>query len=50
MLGIVVAPQFLARLQGYRVEQLAPLLLPLSLATLARAAGLVDRAAGSIRA
>jgi DHA2 family multidrug resistance protein len=35
MLGIVVAPQFLARFQGYRVEQLAPLLLPLSLATVA---------------
>jgi hypothetical protein len=35
MLGIVVAPQFLARFQGYRVEQLAPLLLPLALATLA---------------
>lgn len=35
MVGIVVAPQYLARLQGYRVEQLGPLLLPFALATLA---------------
>ena len=35
MFGIVVAPQFLARFQGYRVEQLGPLLLPLAVATLA---------------
>jgi DHA2 family multidrug resistance protein len=34
MFGIVVAPQFLVRFQGYRVEQLGPLLLPLALATL----------------
>lgn len=34
MFGIVVAPQYLARLQGFRVEQLAPLLLPMTLATL----------------
>ena len=34
MFGIVVAPQYLARLQGYRVEQLGPLLFPLALATL----------------
>jgi DHA2 family multidrug resistance protein len=34
MFGIVVAPQYLARLQGYRVEQLGPLLLPLAVATL----------------
>jgi DHA2 family multidrug resistance protein len=34
MFGIVVAPQYLARLQGYRVEQLGPLLLPLALTTL----------------
>ena len=35
MFGIVLAPQFLARFQGYRVEQLGPLLLPLAVATLA---------------
>lgn len=35
MFGIVVAPQYLARLQGYRIEQLGPLLLPFALATLA---------------
>jgi|UPI000647CD96 DHA2 family multidrug resistance protein len=35
MVGIVVAPQYLARLQGYRVEQLGALLLPFALATLA---------------
>lgn len=35
MFGLVVAPQYLVRLQGYRVEQLGPLLLPLALATLA---------------
>ncbi len=35
MSAIVVAPQFLARLAGYRVEQLGPLLLPLAVATLA---------------
>jgi DHA2 family multidrug resistance protein len=34
MLGIVAVPQYLARLQGYRVEQLGPLLAPLALATL----------------
>ncbi|WP_165188974.1 MFS transporter [Caulobacter soli] len=34
MFGIVVAPQYLVRLQGYRVEQLGPLLLPLAVATL----------------
>lgn len=33
MFEIVVAPQYLVRLQGYRVEQLAPLLLPFALAT-----------------
>jgi DHA2 family multidrug resistance protein len=35
MFAIIVTPQFLARFQGYRVEQLAPLLLPLAFATLA---------------
>jgi DHA2 family multidrug resistance protein len=35
MFGIVVAPQYLARLQGYRIEQLAPLLLPFALVTMA---------------
>ncbi len=35
MSAIVVAPQFLSRFQGYRVEQLGPLLLPLAVATLA---------------
>jgi DHA2 family multidrug resistance protein len=33
MFGIVVTPQYLVRLQGYRVEQLALVLLPLALAT-----------------
>jgi len=33
MFGIVAVPQFLTRFQGYRVEQLGPLLLPLALAT-----------------
>jgi DHA2 family multidrug resistance protein len=37
MFAILVAPQFLARFQGYRVEQLGPLLLPLAIATLAAA-------------
>jgi len=35
MFGIVVAPQYLARLQGFRIEQLGPLLLPMALASLA---------------
>jgi len=35
MFGIVVTPQYLVRLQGYRVEQLAPVLLPLVLVTVA---------------
>jgi DHA2 family multidrug resistance protein len=34
MFAIVVAPQYLARFAGYRVEQLGPLLLPLAAATL----------------
>ena len=34
MFAIAVAPQYLARTQGYRVDQLAPLLAPLALATL----------------
>lgn len=34
MVAIVVAPQYLARTQGFRIEQLGPLMAPLALATL----------------
>jgi DHA2 family multidrug resistance protein len=37
MTAIAIGPQFLARLAGYRIEQLAPALLPVALVTLATA-------------